>query len=164
MTDDQETSGTTAGSGEYGAVTAAMVQSLVETRPWVFFIAVLGFIMAGFMVLLAFFIFAVAAFAQGFASELGAGGLVIGAMYALIYVVVGGLYLWVSYSLYRYATAIRELQTTSSTASMEQALDSQRSFWRLVGIMTAIYMCVMVLAMIVGLIVAVVFGVFAANA
>lgn len=164
MTEDREATGTAAEPEEYGTLTAAMVQSLVETRPWVFFIAVLGFIMAGFMVLLAIFIFAVAAFAESFASELGAGGVVIGAMYAAIYIVVGGLYLWISYYLYRYATAIRELQTTSSTASMELALDSQRAFWRLVGIMTAIYMGFMVLAMVVGLIAAIIFGVFAANA
>ena len=164
MTDDLETTGASKGSGEYGAVTAAMVQSLVETRPWVYFIAVLGFVMAGFMVLAAIVAFAVVAFAQSFSSDFGAGGFVIGATYAVIYLVLAGLYLWISYYLYRYATAIRELQTTNSSASMELALDSQRSFWRLVGIMTAIYLACLVLALVVGFIAAIILGVFAANA
>jgi len=164
MTDDLETTGASKGPEEYGAVTAAMVQSLVETRPWVYFLAVLGFVVAGFMVLAAIVAFAVVAFAQSFSSDFGAGGVVIGAMYAVFYIVIAGLYLWVSYYLYRYATAIRELKTTNSSASMERALNSQRSFWRLVGIMTAIYMGFLVLAIVVGVIAAIIVGVFAANA
>jgi len=78
MTEDREATGTAAGREDYGSVTAAMVQSLVETRPWVLFISILGFIMAGLMVLLAFFVFVVAGFAQSFASEFGVGGFVIG--------------------------------------------------------------------------------------
>ena len=81
-------------------------------------------------------------------------------MLALFYVALAGVYIAPGLYLSRYANAIKRLKADSTAAGLEETLKHQKSFWRFIGILTAIGLVVAVVA--VGL--AVVVGVIAAVA
>ena len=113
---------------------------LAATKPWVRLMSVLGFISAGFMILAG-----LGMMLAGMAtSDLGSGqALAIG----LLYPVFGLLYIVPSAYLFRYASRIGDYLRGGQEIQLELALDSQRSFWKFVGILTVIGMVVAVLGM-----------------
>ena len=112
---------------EAGIVTAEVLRSMRETRPWVRFLAVMGFIGSGLVVL----------------SGLGMLG-TMGPMswIGLVYLLMAALYFFPALHLHRYAGSISALVANPMTVTLEDALRHQKSFWRLTGIMT---LCVLVL-------------------
>lgn len=116
--------------------TAATLDHLRRTKPWVRFISVMCFI-GGALLLVAGFLFAVIGSSipgLGNAGLRGVTGVLLGGVYlllALLYI-FPGLYLW------RYADAIASLIRSPQSLALEEAMRNQASFWRLVGILTAI--------------------------
>ncbi len=111
------------------------LEMLRQTRPWVLFLSILGFISAGLMILGGgcMSIVGLASVVDG-PSPMGASSVGLAAMYA----VIGLLYLVPSIHLYRYGARIGMLLQFPGQQYLEQALESQKSFWKFVGIMTAI--------------------------
>ena len=102
--------------------------ALAGTKPWVRLISILGFISAGFMIL--------GGLAAG---ALGARmGMPEAAVLIFIYPLMGLFYLVPSLYLFRFATRIGEYVQGGQEAQLELALESQRSFWRFVGILSLI--------------------------
>lgn len=122
-------------SHEAGAdgLTPRAKRSLEETRPWVFLFSILAFVGCGFAALGGASVF-VGGILQGGAA--GAASLITGVL------LLGSatLYGFAAYHLYSYASYIKLFLKTSSPADLEQALTSQKSFWKLVGIVTAIFL------------------------
>jgi len=123
-----------AGGGE---VPAEAVEALRETKPWVTLLAVLGFVGTGFMVLA------------------GLGVMVMDnatlpAAFGVVYVVIAVLYLLPSLLLIRYSSSIGRLVDGAGPQGLIEALRSQRSFWRAVGIMTLVMIVLMFLSVFVG--------------
>ena len=118
---------------EADGLTRKAKQSLAETRPWVLLFSILAFIGSGFGGLGGIGMF-IAGIMQGGAA--GVGSLVSGVMF------LGGaaLYGFAAYHLYSYASHIKLYLRTSSPGDLEQALTSQKSFWKLVGIVTAVFL------------------------
>lgn len=135
-------------------VTERMVAALRRTRPWVLFLAVLGFITSGFMVLLGMAMTLMSSFMGGMQDELGFPPIILG----LVYLFVAAIYFFPCLLLQRYASAIRELVSGGGVVALEDALERQQSFWRLLGIL-ALVTIVLYLLVILGFIV---FGVIAA--
>jgi hypothetical protein len=136
-----------------------MVDALRGTRPWVVFIAVLAVIAAGFMVLAGGGMAVGSLFVGGFAGEFGGmGGVALLLLYALVYVVGAVVYACMGYFLFRYAGSIRAFVTGGDTRDMELALSHQRSFWRVVGVITIIYLGMMALVLLAAIVYAVVVG------
>lgn len=117
------------------AVSAPAIQILDRTRPWVLFMSIVGFVSVGFMIL---------------------GGIGVGiagiatrkpefAIVAILYPLLGLIYLFPSLYLYRYSTRIRGLMTNPHAQQLESALDAQRSFWKFVGVFTVIGVAVTIL-------------------
>ncbi len=101
------------------------VQRILETtRPWVMLLSVLGFCMAGLLVLLG-----VAAAGLGLATRQPAT-----VMFLVAYPLLGLLYLFPSMHLLRYAHSIRDYVSSGHEQHLENALTAQRAFWRFVGI------------------------------
>jgi hypothetical protein len=125
----------------WGPITRGMVEHLRDTRPWVLFVSILGFVGAGFMVVLALAVAVIGALPTE-SDELGlAGGIALAAVYllgALLYVVF-------AFRLYQYAAAIRSFTSSRDARSMEAALGHQRAFWRLVGIVGIVYLVILAL-------------------
>jgi hypothetical protein len=122
-------------------LTPAGQQYLGQTRPWLRFMSIVAFAMAGLMVIVGVVMLLVGVFG-GLASR-NAG--IAGPMNGLFGLLVGALYigmapLYVLPGLYlaRYASALRLLEANASAATFEDALKHQRAFWRFVGILTAV--------------------------
>ncbi len=115
---------------------------LDQTRPWVRFLSIVAFVMAGFMLVAGGAMFAIGVFGSMAArnrGELGPLGSAIGmSLASLLYMVMAILYVAPGVFLYRYANAIRDLKANNNDAALEGALKHQKSFWRYVGIFTVV--------------------------
>lgn len=108
------------------------VEALRGTRPWVRLIAVLGFVGAGLLIV--FGLFALLGGGASMFGDLGAGeGAAIVGM-GIAYLLLGLLYVMPCLHLVRYAGRITRLVQGGGAATLVDALEQQRRFWRLVGI------------------------------
>ncbi len=132
------------------AFTPGMVQALRETKPWVRFLSILGFVGCGLMFLAGL----VVAIAGAFTEDAFGGGF--GALLGLVYFVMGALWILPLVHLHKYANAITPVTQGAGANAIEGALARQRSFWRTVGIMTLVfiglYFVTIFVAVIVGMI------------
>jgi len=129
------------GSGDI-AVTPVMLEHLQATRPWVRFMSVMLFISVGLMFLGGLLLMATLASA-------GRGGPP--AAIGLLYWLLGLVYIAPAIFLNRYATSIRELLQGGGASPMEKALESQKSFWRYVGILTVVILCIYALILLIAI-------------
>lgn len=116
-----------------GAVSAASVQALRGTRPWVLFLAILGILATVLMLLAGVGMFAV----QGFTGTMPSSSMTAGMLQlmAVAYMVFGFLYVYPTIKLFKYSGAISALSRTGDVRDLERALDHQRGFWKFAGIM-----------------------------
>jgi len=123
-------------------VPPAVVQLLAQTRPWVKLIAVLFFIAIGLMVIaFAFVVVVVGKTAQS--GIVSATTFIPLAIVMLLYV-LPTVYLW------QYAGNIRRLQAGGGMRALEEALASQKSFWKYVGVLAVVMLGFYLLAFLVG--------------
>jgi len=108
------------------SVSPALIDLLTRTRPWTMFVAVLGLIGVGIMILGAIGTLAVSA-------RFGIGG--IGFIMALLYLGMAAIYALPCIRLVQFSSAISQLRISPSARYLEIALDRLRSFWKTVGIM-----------------------------
>jgi Ca2+/Na+ antiporter len=123
-----------------------VIDQLARTKPWVRLFAVLMFLGAGSLLLIAAGMLVVGGIGATKSSGPWAG--MSGAMpiaFAMVYVVLA-LKLW------KYASRIGQLVHTGSDMDLEGALNEQRAFWKFAGIL----MIVMIALYLVAIIVAVV--------
>jgi len=78
---------------------------------------------------------------------------------AILYPIIGLLYIFPSLYLVRYSNRIREFVSEGQQTQLEAAIEAQRAFWRFVGILTVVGISLSVGLVIVGFIV----GMFAAR-
>lgn len=120
-------------SGE-GIFSSRIIASLRRTRPWVLVIAILGFLSSILILLTAVPLLLGSTQLYG---DLNAGvgsGFMMG---------MGGFYLGIavvtffaSWHLVKFAAAIKRALNSLSAADLEDALERQASFWKLVGILS----------------------------
>ncbi|MBK1825995.1 DUF5362 family protein [Haloferula rosea] len=147
----------------HAGVTPAMVEALRATKPWIRFCAILGFICTGFIFLAALFMgLGGGVMATSLGSSSSSGGAMpfaaMSAVFSIVYVLMGLLYLFPSIKLWKYGSRIAELMSSQSSQDLEAALDAQRSFWKLVGILLAVFIALYIA--VIGVVV--VMGVFGA--
>jgi hypothetical protein len=125
-------------SGDYGRITVAMLTSLRQTRPWVRLVAIVGFVMAGLLIVMGLFMALLGGVGGIFGDDAMSGGIGIGI--GLLYGVIGLIYVVPSLHLFRYAKAIGRLLEGGRGPALEEALGHQRAFWRLVGILVLVFL------------------------
>ena len=113
---------------EVEAVLYEMADSLAQTKTWVRFLAVLGFIGTGFMVLM----FAISLMANVRVGAPGPMELVIMTPFFLLFCLIPSLLMW------SYANQISYFLRVTSPAAFSAAITAQKSFWKYVGIMSLI--------------------------
>jgi hypothetical protein len=123
--------------------TAPVVESLRQTRPWVMFFSILGFIVAALMAV-GGLLGGMVVLAQGSPAE----GAVL-----MIYLLFGLLYFFPALYLLRYAQRIRDLIYSHNVADLEAALSAQKSFWRFTGILVALILVLYVVLLLGGLVI-----------
>jgi hypothetical protein len=116
------------GGGVAISVSSRTMELLRQTRPWVLFIGIIGFIVAGLIAL-----------ATGMFIYFTAGSMPSGRIEPLlimgIYVLMGVACFLPSLYLCRFAMSIHRLQVSGSVDELERALAVQKSFWRLTGML-----------------------------
>ncbi|HKT32739.1 MAG TPA: hypothetical protein VJS89_09660 [Gammaproteobacteria bacterium] len=138
-------------------LTEGMLDSLRRTRPWVVFLAILGFIFTAFMLLAGIWVFAAFSIIGAipaqqplprfFGPVLGFG---VGAAEIVAAVF---MYLLPCIILFRYGSAIGRMAPGNIQWAVEEALARQKSFWKYLGILMIVLLILYVL-LFVGILVA----------
>ena len=118
------------------SITRGMIENLQKTRPWVLLMGIVGMLGTA-LVFLGGLAMMVIGSLPGVSDETGFGPLA-GAALGGVYVLLAILYFIPSFFLLRYAGAIGEVGPQGNAAAFEDALRRQLSFWRFVGILTAV--------------------------
>jgi hypothetical protein len=122
-----------AGSG----ITDTMLTHLRATRPWTLLVAVVLIIFAVFMLL-----GTAGIILGGLAVSMGAKGvgesLAIFLVLGIVYGVGAVTYMLMGIYLAKYSSAISTVVMTGHAQDMTQALEQQRKFWKLAGIITLV--------------------------
>lgn len=132
-----------------GNITPRMVELMGKTRPWVMLLAILGLLITGLLMVIGV-IGAIGMMAAGQGAEMA--GL------ALVYLFLAIFYFFPCFFLLKYAKAIKRLTSGGGPDALEEAIERQYIFWRLIGIITLVF--VMIYALILVGVVAM--GIFAA--
>jgi len=151
MHDASEMGGTGAGGQSAGGAGEQLqdtgpLEMLLMTRPWVKFLAVLGFIMAGLMFAAAALyiimglLMLVGGMSAGAPPGMGAAGAALGLGVGLFYVALAVLYLFPPLFLWRYGNRISDYEMTRNVADLTEALRQQKAFWRFVGILALVFL------------------------
>jgi Family of unknown function (DUF5362) len=140
-----------------GSITEEMISALRGTKGWVLLIGILMFIAAIFMGLGGVFMMFGSAMmgAAGMKDGAPAGMFIgIGAVYLLMTVI----YVFMGIYLVKYSSAISRLIASGQSADMEAALEQQRKFWRLAGVLALIAIVFMVVGMLAAIAIPVLLG------
>jgi hypothetical protein len=116
-------------SDEQLVLSPRVIDLMRNTGPWVRFLAILAYIFAGLLALGGIFMLVQSATARFRPVPPAAG---------VLYLVLAVVYLFPAGYLSRYASALRRLQQMRRNVDLEEAIDAQRAFWKLCGILTII--------------------------
>ena len=127
---------------------ALVTLPLQRTQPWVRFLAIMGFIGAGFMVLVGL----TAGVAGAVTGRIETIGLMV------VYPIMAVVYVFPSLFLLRYADRIRSFVASGREQDLAGALDAQRSFWKFAGILTIVSIVVGILISVFAVLAGVIMG------
>lgn len=139
-------------SGGSGAMSERIVASLRKTRPWVLFIAILGFIFTALVVVASIPMFLGGSMMGGLDTGvpgMPGTGFMVGM--GVLYLLMGVIYFMASLYLLRYASAIKRAVTGLNASDLETALEAQASFWKLIGILSIVSIIVTLLFAVIGI-------------
>ena len=144
------------GAGPNESAQAASFEALKKTRPWVIFLSILGFLGAGGMVLVGFFMLIF-----GSAMKTVTKGPMDGLspVLSLFYFVLGAFQVVPSVLLFQYGSSIGDFSRSGgSIETLAVAVKKQASFWKFTGIAMAVIIGIYVVAIIVAVVVGVAAG------
>lgn len=126
---------------------------LAEGAKWASFLAILGYIGIGFMVLFAlFFIFFGASMGVMSGSMMPFGG---GTLFGVIYLAIAVFYYFPISYLYRFASNMKTAIATNNQASLTKSFEFLKSHYKFLGILMIVifglYILIIVFAMIMGI-------------
>jgi len=122
------------------AVSPETIRLLAATKPWVRFLSVLFFVVIGVCLLGALIFLTLGSVGTG----AGPGALGLVPLVTLIILLVA-IYLYPAVTLFRYSSAIKLLVETGQVSALEQALARQKSFWKFVGILALVLLCLYII-------------------
>lgn len=130
-------------------ITSSMLNAMQGTKPWVLLIGIVLMISAVFTLLgtvgiMGMSVVGVGGAGPGMGAMLGIG---------IVYAVMGVVYILLAVYLFKYSSAIGRLLQSASVVDMEDALHSQRKFWKFSGILTAVMLVLMVLGLIAAMVI-----------
>ncbi len=117
----------------------AAMDHLRLSAKWAKFLAILGFIGVGFMVVLAVAMLGFDSFAKSIGNRLQVG---------LIYLVFAVVYFFPMFYLYRFADRTQEALASRSSRMLTEGLENLSNHYQFIGILTAIFLGLMVLVLL----------------
>jgi len=137
--------------GGADAVSPGTIAQLAGTKPWVRFISVMMWIGIGFMILGAIALGSMMVLGLAQQNKAGPFGGMEMVVIAVMYGVMAFLYIYPAVKLWAFASRIGSLSATHSVADLDAALQEQRRFWKFLGVMMIIVMC-LYLVFIIGMV------------
>lgn len=117
-----------------GTITPIMVEHLRDARPWIRLLSILCFVGAGFMVLAAGIMFLTGIAGLATSKRSSGADAIVGPIGGIIYLFMSGFYVIPGVLMHRLAGAIDSFVMAPSSASLEDTLDKNRSYWKTCGI------------------------------
>ncbi|WP_371195895.1 hypothetical protein [Glaciecola sp. SC05] len=127
----------------------ALLEPLLQTRPWAMLCAVLGLFVSGLMVIFALVLIlgmSGALLAGSMFQEPFSGGIAV--VMGIVYLIFGVVFALPPYWLYRFAKSIRMADKTRETSDIIDALKYQKSFWKFIGICVLIYLGFVIISLV----------------
>lgn len=122
---------------------------LVETVKWTNFLAIMGFVMIGIMVIFAFIISVSASAIPGFAEAGISGG-----FFGFIYLIFAGIYyIPISY-LFKFSKNLKSAFADNDEMALEKGFEYLKSHYKFMGVLTLIMLGFYALAFVFGLLAA----------
>lgn len=109
---------------------------LTETARWATFLAILGFIGIGFMVIIALFMMTLGASFNSESKMMPLGG---GAVVAIFYLIIAAFYFIPINYLYRFSSNMKVALRTNDQATLTKAFEYIKSHYKFIGILTIIF-------------------------
>lgn len=116
---------------------------LTEAARWTTFLAILGYIGIGFMVIAALFMMTVGASMSSYKSIMPMGG---GLLFSLIYLAFAALYFFPVNYLYKFASNMKSALRSNNQAELTKAFEYLKSHYKFIGILTIILFGLYILA------------------
>ncbi len=113
---------------------------LLQASKWTKFLAILGFIFSGFIIVFGLAFGTILSALSSFSSMASGISSVVGIVYAII----GGILFYPSLRLFQFSKQARVAVDSSNDYALEDALKRIRSFFRFYGILMIIYLSVIV--------------------
>lgn len=141
----------TATGGGADAVSPGTIAQLAGTKPWVRFISVMMWIGVVFMILGAIALGSMMVLGLAQQNKTGPFGGAEMIVLVAVYGIMAFLYIYPAAKLWAFANRIGSLGSTRSVADLDAALTEQRRFWKFLGVMTVIILC-LYLVFIIGMV------------
>jgi hypothetical protein len=130
------------------------IDNLTETAKWGKFLAIIGFIGCGFLVIFSFFAGSFLANSSALSTYQGTevrtltNGL--GAFLTVIYIGIAVIYFFPCLYLFRFSARMKAALLTNDQTKLNQSLKSQKMLYRYVGIVTIITLSIYLIALLIG--------------
>ncbi|MBS1655224.1 MAG: hypothetical protein JSU05_10295 [Bacteroidetes bacterium] len=132
---------------------------LAEAARWAKFLAIIGFIVCGLVVVFGIFfgtIMSTLGSGAGYGrySEMQAMGSGLGAMMAVLYILIALLYFFPTLFLYRFATKAKAALASNDQETLNVSFQNLKKMFRFVGILTLIVLSFYAIAILIGIVAA----------
>ncbi len=144
--------------GEGFTITESSRSYLREAAKWARFLAIIGFVFIGLMVLLGVFFGSVMGGLMSTMPDDAGFGAMDGGAFGLIYVALALIYFFPTFYLYRFGTRIKQALQTEDSQTLALGLEQLKSCFKFMGIFMIIILSLYALIFVFAL----VFGAFAA--
>lgn len=132
---------------------------LSETAKWAKFLAILGFIMCGFMAIAAFFLpFLMSFMPANEMMPVGAMGKGVGVIMTIVYLVTALLLFMPCLYLFRFSTKMKTAVMHSDSDILDTSFSNIKSFFKFYGIMAIVALCFYILMFLLAIIGASIFA------
>ncbi len=128
-------------------LTSKTISFLTEIRKWVNFLAILGFVMVGIMVV--FGLFAGTIF-SAMSSQMG-GAMPFSSFFGIFYILIALIYFFPVLYLYKFGANLKAALARRDSKSLEAAFENLKSHYKFVGIMAIIGLSFYALGLLFGL-------------
>ncbi|MFZ1749544.1 MAG: DUF5362 family protein [Saprospiraceae bacterium] len=125
---------------------------LAETAKWAKFLAIMGFISIGIIILIAIFLSFFMDKLIGSSPEMAGIGMGFSALLPLIYIVMGAVYLYPILKLYHFAVNTKRALLQNNSDTIQVAFENQKSMFKYMGILMIVILGLYMLILITTLI------------
>lgn len=142
------------GAGEL-SITPEIRTYLAETAKWAKLLAIVGFVMIGFFVILGLFMGSIIGAFAGASpemEELGMAGSMMGGMFGAIYIVIALFYFFPTLYLYRFASKMKTALANQDQQFLAESFRNHKSVYKFMGIFTLVMLGFYALMIVVSLV------------